>query len=468
MQDSERNYRYPAEHYTSRRVIELENEKLWPKVWLIAARTEEVRNPGDFVTFDIAGESILIVRTTQGEVKAYYNVCQHRGRRLKDGSGNTGDSIHCAFHGWRYSINDGSLIKVVYEEEWQTDPGYCRSDIKLPQLRIDFWAGWIWVSMDPDIQPLAQYLAPVPRFLDKFELQETRFAWYKTIVIPCNWKVVLDAFNEGYHVTATHSQLMRFGELPYGSKGFGRHAYFYNWEAPAAAAAVSGEPGTTKPTVIGLMDGNASFDLRKILAEAEHEREETLKALGSVHTVNAAQRLLTEVPKEAGPMEVLAAFRRFHREEAEAAGVKWPTSLSEDDIRTAGIDWHIFPNTIALPSIDGALWYRSRPNGDDPASCIFDIWWIQRFAPGKEPPLRRDFYSNPDQFKGQNFFLEQDVNNLIAVQRGARSRGYKSGRTNPRQELAVRNFHRVLDVYLYGDGPDEATLRPDHIIEPER
>src|SRR4029453_13122869 len=98
----------PGEHYYSREVARLEEERMWPKVWLIVCREQELERVGDFVTHDLGRESFFVVRTENG-VKGYYNVCQHRGRRLKDGCGNS-KSVYCPFHGWRWNL-DGALLE---------------------------------------------------------------------------------------------------------------------------------------------------------------------------------------------------------------------------------------------------------------------------------------------------------------------------------------------------------------------
>jgi hypothetical protein len=89
-----------------------------------------------------------------------------------------------------------------------------------------------------------------------------------------------------------------------------------------------------------------------------------------------------------------------------------------------------------------------RPNGDDPASCIWDIWALERFPPGGEPPLKREVFNSPDEFKGRHAFLEEDFGNMMQVQKGMLSRGFKGARTNPVQEISVSNFHKVLYEYL--------------------
>lgn len=112
----------------------------------------------------------------------------------------------------------------------------------------------------------------------------------------------------------------------------------------------------------------------------------------------------------------------------------------------AETDWPIFPNSIVLPSPDGALWYRVRSNGHNPDSCIFDIWSFGRLAHGKEPVVKNEIYEGFEAFKGQ--VLEEDFANMAAVNRGVKNRGFTGARTNPVQEVSVNNFHKVLEHYI--------------------
>ena len=431
-----------AQHYFSREIAELEEQKLWPNTWLIACREQEVSKSGDFVTFDIGRESIVIVRTTEGQLKAYYNVCQHRGRRLKSGCGNTGKGIHCPFHAWRWNL-DGALTYRPDNEDWDGYPLCSPEEVALNPVRLETWAGWVWVSMAESIVPLTEYLAPIPEILKNFEFEHCRIAWHKTIVFPCNWKLALDAFNEGYHVEGTHPQILKDGRPRSLSKAFGEHGWFgYPTFAEKFDDKTAAKGGVASPQ---------SVDFRKALLCREEEQSEWLHALTSEYSIEAAKRLLTILPETASFAEVTAKHRELHRQVVEEAGAKWPQNLTREDQARAGTDWHMFPNTICLPHLDGALWYRARPNGDDVGSCLFDAWWIQRFPEGQEPPVTHDFYAKPEDFKGQNPFLEQDFANLIACQAGAPSRGFKGLKTNPVQEVAVSNFHRALRKYLFAE-----------------
>lgn len=195
----------PKDSYIDPSYVRLEAERLWPKVWQVACREEELEEVGAYVTNSIAHESIIIVRTAAG-IRAHHNVCQHRGRRLTEGCGKTG-SFMCRYHGWRWNL-DGSLGKVLDHDDWQGCPSMADEDLRLPSVQVDTWGGFVFINPDPQAEPLAQYLDPVPRFIDPFELEKMRYRWYKSVRLPCNWKVAQEAFTEGYHVAATHPQLL--------------------------------------------------------------------------------------------------------------------------------------------------------------------------------------------------------------------------------------------------------------------
>jgi Ring hydroxylating alpha subunit (catalytic domain) len=178
----------------------------------------------------------------------------------------------------------------------------------------------------------------------------------------------------------------------------------------------------------------------------------TLHGLVHEDGARAAKRLLTEVPEGATLEEVYEYYGKFLKEEVIKSGASFP-DLSSGSVRREVTEWQVFPNSSILPTPEGAFWYRSRPNGDDPNSTIFDVWSLGRFAPGKEPRVKQEIYENLADFKGKNPILEQDFSNMIAVHKGMRSRGWKGARPSPIQESNVYNLHRVLHDYIYG--PDK-------------
>lgn len=422
----------PVEDYTSKKFLALENERVWPKVWLMACREEEIPEAGDFFAFDIIRDSILIVRQPGGALKAFYNVCQHRGRRLKSGCGQTGKMIHCGFHGWSWHL-DGSIRRIVNRDEWDGCPDFTDKDVALPQVRVECWGGWVFVTMDPQAPPLIEFLGEVPDYLACYALEQTRMLWHVEMKTPANWKLVLGAFNEAYHVEATHPQTMRSSSSYLPSKAFGIHGQFgpQGYDAkelpnrPMAMAALQRDP-------------------RDIVLESTEEMYRDLQAMYLEPSLAAARRFHAEVPAGTDPAEIGARLFAMHKEEMVKTGAAWPEGLTPEAMHRAGFGWHIFPNFIILPCIDGSLCYRTRPHPEDPDECLWDIWCFGRYAPGKEPEPKRTVVEDYRDFLHVNRFLRDDLLNLPEVQKGMYSRGIRALRTNPAQERCQSNLHEVI------------------------
>jgi phenylpropionate dioxygenase-like ring-hydroxylating dioxygenase large terminal subunit len=417
----------PVDAYVSREYVELEKQRLWPRTWLLACREEEVENVGDYVTFDIADESILILRSDQDTVSAFYNVCQHRGRRLKDDySGNTGKQLVCGFHGWRYRLS-GEVLHIVDEQDWAPCPQFQKEKLGLKPVRMETWGGWIFVSMDPDIEPLADYLAPIPEMTGGYEFEKLRIGWHQAIIVPCNWKVVVDAFNEAYHAWATHS-----------TSG--------STKSPSWTAA-HGKHGTFTNVFMGDVPDDRA-DIRQGLLGLQKWQVERAKCMATPESIKAAERV-QDLPEGTPNRQIYDTWLKHYQELMEAKGSEWPKGLTREYLASKPTDWHIFPNSTVVPAIDAVLWHRMRPWGDDPAMCIWDIWSLDRLPAGT-PRAQRQFFPAAADFKGQNPFLEEDFSNMQAVQKGMLSRGFEGARTSPVQEVSVSNFHKTLYDYLHG------------------
>jgi phenylpropionate dioxygenase-like ring-hydroxylating dioxygenase large terminal subunit len=424
----------PKQAYISRDYVELEKKRLWSRVWQVACREEEIPRPGDYLTYDIADESVIVTRDEQGAIRAYHNVCMHRGRRLTEATGHARTFV-CRYHGWRWNLQ-GQNTRVVDRDDW----GDMLKDdeIRLKEVRVGTWAGFVFINMDPHAEPLEQFLDPLPGIFRNFQFEKLRFRWYKTIVQPCNWKVVLEAFDEAYHVQQTHPQFLEYLSDYSQSAAYGKHGSF---SYPALAS------GQSRFTPSPRLNKPATKDFREYVLAYFEEMHTQLQAMVTPRSHAAAQRLRTEVPQGATQQEVLMKLRQFQQEAAEADGSGWP-HVTPQDMQRAGADWHVFPNLVFLPSnIDGIIAYRGRPNGDDPDSCVFDVWSLVRYAPGQEPPLERENYTEwKDTELGR--ILKQDFQNLGQVQKGMKSSAFPGSRTNPQQERAISNFHAVLHDYL--------------------
>ena len=431
----------PKEDYVCRDFALREKQRLWPKVWQVACREQELPKVGSYVTYDICDQSIIVVRSATDTISAYYNVCMHRGRRLTEGCGHA-NRFHCNYHGWRWNL-DGSVQRILDEQDWSGCSKASHDDFKLAAIKVDTWGGFVFINMDPDCEPLADFLAPMAGFIDPFELDRAKFRWSYSVRTPCNWKVALEAFDEGYHVAATHPQLLEgYGDDYTWSKAHGKHGQF-GYHRPSDHPFGSNSPRLKTPVPDDLRPGMIHY-----LQMLNH----SLRAIVTEKDAAAVSRLMTEASAADGQIELGMKLLQFQEEAVKAAGAYWPP-LTLEQRAAAGTDWHVFPNLIFLPSGTGTLCYRSRPWGDgtDPDWCVFDVWSLEHYAPGAEPPIKHNIIHDEEGWRAIgdiSLILEQDFLNMEQVQRGMKQAGFPGNRTSPVQEVAISNMHRVLHDYV--------------------
>ena len=424
---------FGADAYISPEYAHAEGELLWPKVWQHACRLEDIPEVGDFVTYDIMDDTIIVVRSSPDEISAFYNVCAHRGKRLADGCGNVKE-FHCSYHAWKYNLK-GECTRVLDPDGWGERLSGERLDI--PQVRVDTWGGWVWVNMDPDCEPLRDYLEPAAGLLDPFQLERMRYRWRLWCDFDCNWKVALEAFIEAYHVEGTHPQLMQVGDFTMWSKAMGLHGHNGFDER---------DPDKQVDEANTINRPGKGEDARLSIAALQVETWDTVNSRTTQTLVDAALRLQDELPKGTPAGEVTAHWLASAKADDEARGVSWP-DISPADQAKAGSSWHVFPNMTIAHSINNALIYRTRPNRNDPEKCIFEAAVIELFPEGGEPETEWTC-ADPSEVEKWRPVLMQDFDNMTQVQRGMRSRGFRGCIPSPQQEQTVANLHRNLARYL--------------------
>lgn len=439
--DLEEPVTYGVEAFLSRDYAEAEKDHLWPRVWQVADREEVIPNVGDFFTFNVADESIIVIRTAPDAIKAFHNVCAHRGRQLIDTppgvhsvTGNR-KSFLCGFHGWMYDL-DGNNTFILDEQDWKG--GLNPECTSLTPVKADTWGGWIFVNMDPDCAPLVDYMGEVDRILGPYQFEKMRYKWRNWVIFDCNWKTGLEAFMEPYHVTGTHSQLLEYGEYYAYSKAYGLHGVSGFDQRDATLRGIGGSSST--------MRAGKGEDARISTYELTRENWETVNNASTTWTlVEAARRLVDELPEGTPAPQVIAHWLASAKADDAARGVIWP-ELTPEQMTEAGLAWHIFPNMSILQGATYALCYRTRPYGDDPDKCIFEAYAIERFPEGEEP--RTEWVYGDPTPENWGPVLCQDFANMAAVQRGMKSRGFRGTLPNPHQERKVTNFHRNLAEYM--------------------
>lgn len=197
----------PAWTYHSEALFRLEREKLFLTHWQIAGHVGDIPAPGDWIAWDMLGERAIVIRDRDGTVRAFHNLCRHRGARVVDGAaGHCRGALVCPFHGWVYNI-DGSLRGPARPE---TFGDLDRSRFGLKPIEMEVWQGFVFLRFQPGPQPpVAEIMAPFTDDLDAYRapdlLGTSPAGWRNTLAV--NWKSVRDVDNEGYHVAMAHPGL---------------------------------------------------------------------------------------------------------------------------------------------------------------------------------------------------------------------------------------------------------------------
>ena len=423
-----------AERYYDQGFADLERTRLWPHVWQMACRLEEIPAPGDYVEYTICDQSILLVRVDPQTIRAYFNACRHRATELAKGTGTFKDGrIICPFHGWRWDL-DGTNSFVFGAHAFDQrllEPG----ELCLRQARVELWGGCAWINLDPAAPPLLEALDPIPSLLDPLGVADMRVHWWKEAVLPANWKMAQEAFMEGYHVPQTHPQL------------------------------TLGHPESYDPDslVYSVYDGgHSSFQLRPN-AQAKKGQQvgvnEVDAIVESVRLLSSGLEAMT-LPREVQVVEGMrfrpipdgstfgAELVKAIYEHAAGAGIPLPPPDPSALARWGGM-FFMFPNYFVLPQYGNALVYRSRPNGADPESCRFEVWSLTIPARGDEipRPVVGGPYAPDDTDHWPRIPL-QDFSNIGRQQRGVHSRSFEGPRLSHTYEAGITQMHRELDRYL--------------------
>ena len=195
----DQSFHLPGEHYSSPEVYALEKANIFMKDWLCVGRVEEVENPGDYMTLHILDEPVIVARDKDGTLNAFCNSCRHRGVEVAQGKGNL-EEFSCPYHGWLYDLS-GKLIGAPYMKEHTAfDPATCR----LKPVGLNLWAGWIFVTLNPAVPPLREFVSEYEREFSFLSMQDCRIATKFDVELDCNWKLVVENLQDIYHVRVLH------------------------------------------------------------------------------------------------------------------------------------------------------------------------------------------------------------------------------------------------------------------------
>lgn len=427
--------RASKERYYDQGFYDLECEQLWPRVWQMACRLEEIPEPGDFTTYEILDQSVIVLRASDGEVRAFQNVCRHRGVRLVTGAGSLGGSdFTCPFHGWCYG-EDGTNTRIPMRKSFRLE-NLDAADVALTSVRCETWGGCAWINLDSDAPPLRECIEPAATILDAWHVESLRTEWWYACRLPVNWKLAQQAFQEQYHVVVTHPQLVIPG-MRYGARG-------------------------------------AEFD-PAVFIDAEIKYLRTMSD-GMAGMVHASDVLVAEGLRDVSlPSEPEAAMAAWYEmlneavvERRRAEGSDVPDLL---DLEAKGIAepmGYVFPHWFVLPMYSSASSYRFRPLG--PEETLMEIWSLTRYPDGAERPrpVAPEVWAHDDPRWPP--IPAQDFSNLPRQQQGLHAKGFEYMRISEKAEGHLSNFERVLDGYLAGLPHDRlaASLREVNVNPLER
>lgn len=412
------------ERYFSRDYMEREWDKIWTRTWQIAGLERELENKGDYITTSLGRERILCTRGDDGKIRAFYNVCQHRGLQLMaEPSGNV-RRFTCPYHGWAYDLK--GTLKAVPDEADYPQGSPC-GKLNLVEIPCDSWAGFVWFNMDEDCVPLREFLGPIADQIDSYPMEDMRRTHWVTIEGDFNWKLVQDNFSESYHVPFVHPGSKFVIEYSHHHCQFDHYPEGHCRMFMPGAGPAESVKGGEKETLESLKNELALWEL-----DPDDYRG------GKTRNIRKdLQRQKRKLGADKG-----YDFSTYH-----------------DDQLTDNWHYTIFPNLSFSLKPDGNIWLRARPHETDPEKCYFDMWYMTLFPKGAteyyswvmREHVSIDTPAEHIQGKAGEISagpaIDEDLEIWPAQQQGLHSRGYKRDYLSG-QESRMRYFHETLEDWL--------------------
>lgn len=436
--------RIPAARYYDPEFYELEKQYLWPRVWQMACRLDEIQRPGDYVLYENLDQSIIVMRVDDTTIKAFHNHCRHRGVQLVTRSGHSSGGFICPFHGWRW--NRGGENTFVFTPEGYAPDNLCADELNLVPVRCEVWAHCAFINLDMDAPPLRASLGHFAERMELWNPEELRVEWWKAARIPCNWKLAMEAFQEGYHVAMTHPQLLPPGVTNRAGDAFyGRIPEEY----------VTRQLWTTMGPAMK-MDFNAR-EFAEMNIHFMKELNRGMAGMTHMQEIEVAETLV-DMDLPSNPMEAGAVWNRAVNDAVmkhyEKMGANPPDLNALDAMGLASGVNFAFPHFFLLPTYGSASSYRIRPLG--PEECLFELWSLTRYPAGEERHRPDEPKPVPSSDPSWPPIPAQDYANLPRQQKGLHA-GFEFMRLAAEFEGLISNYQRLIDGYL-AELPKEALL----------
>lgn len=405
----------PIERYISREWHRREVDQLWSRVWQFACRSEHIPQPGDYIVYDIAELSYVVVRQLDQSIKAYPNACLHRGRQLKEYDGHCSE-LRCPFHGFAWRL-DGQLADVP--AAWDFPHVDQRpDDFNLPECSVGTWAGFVFINPDPNAAPLEEHLGEIVEQFEVWDLENRFVEAHVSRIINANWKIAQEAFCEAYHVNATHPQILSYlGDV---------NSQVDVWDHCARVITAGGTPSP--------------------LLNYETSEQDMLRGMLDVRVDQEAPVTLAE------GQTARAVLADMSRERWRAIAGDRVDQMSDSEMMDS-IDYTVFPNFHPWGAFN-RITYRFRPNGDDHRSSIMECFFLSPFKGDRPPPAKErrlgveDPWSTAPELGMLAKVFEQDVFNMVKVQKGLETSRKPGATFSNYQESKIRWLHDLLGKWV--------------------
>jgi phenylpropionate dioxygenase-like ring-hydroxylating dioxygenase large terminal subunit len=414
----------PTSRYTSPEFAQAEAERLWPHVWQLACSADHVAEPGDYHEYTNGLLSVLIVRGDDGELRAFQNACRHRGSALCEGSGCGLTEIRCPFHRWTWDLA-GRLREVPSRRAF----GVQNDDLPLVPVQVATWGPLVFVNLDLDAAPLAEFLSPVPADCAWARIEEMQCVMSATAAARCNWKTLIEGFSETYHVQGIHREMLPMCDDVNGPQVI--------WDRHGKLEQSYGLP---------------SPRLRNV--PNDQQVWESFVQIMGIRVGNVAQRDAGPAPAVPDGGTMRSTIASIVRDRGIDGGHEWYASLTDAQLVDMA-QYNLFPNLTVLVFSDMLQVVRSRP-GATPDDAFMDAFVFTRDnAPGtrEKPP---EIFVGADEDFPFGLVLDQDKKNVARSQRGLHQPGMTHLTISATEECRIANLHRNLEHYL-GLSPSTST-----------
>jgi len=423
--------RISTDRYTSREFQERERENIWMKVWQYAGRVDELPNVGDWKEHTIFDQSYIIGKGKDGKLRGFAHVCTHRGNTLCVGGTGHSAVFVCPFHNWSFDL-DGRLRGIARQD--LVGP-VNKEELGLLPVSVDTWAGFIFINPDPNAKPLADFIGQeVMDYLAPYHIDDMiPVGMNVREELDCNWKIVVDAFQEGYHIQGLHPQMGDVIQIDGSRSQFNYFGDHHLSVSPFEAAKVEGltlekaiEAIKTRlpATYHGAAEIMPLFD-EQVEACRNGDGKLELPAGVSVHT------LLERATREL-----------FTRKGMDVSGLS-------DEQMTYHYGWLLFPNFFFSVRVgEGSLIVPVPHPSGDPNKCIWNVIRLAWLPPEQRATARAPLLEVDPPGSYQYFLvLQQDYEAMPRTQKGLRNTRLKYLTLGSEEGLVVK-FHREIDKYV--------------------